>query len=463
MMSSMLLMKQKNPGTVSITEGSIAKGLLAFFFPILFGSFFQQMYNVADAIIVGRFVGKEALAAVGGGTSVFVNLLVGFFVGITNGSAVVISQHFGAHDKEKNHQSIQTSMLMSFLGGAVVMVLGLLTSRWAMRLIDTPDDILDMSVTYLNIFFLGMIPMFLYNMTSSALRSMGDSKRPLYILILGCMVNIVLDVVFVAVFNWGVAGAAWATIGCETISAVLGISYLMHNGEASNCFSFHELKINWAICRKMLYLGIPAGIQGSMYSISNIIIQGSINSLGTDIIAANAAYGKVDTLFWMCINSFGVAMTVFSGQNYGAAQYQRVRKGTWVCLGMSSLMSVLFSFVFLIWGRSFLMLFTTDSLVLDEGMVILRCIAPFFITWVSIEILSGTIRGCGQSVIPTLFTVFGVCALRILWVIFVFPGHHTIETIMYVYPITWTVTSLLFWCYYLFGSWMIGEPRKRQK
>jgi putative MATE family efflux protein len=453
----MLLAKHKSVGSPSITEGSIAKGLLVFFFPILFGSFFQQMYNVADAIIVGRFIGKEALAAVGGGTSVFVNLLVGFFVGITNGAAVVISQHFGSKDKMRTHLSIQTSMVMSVIGGAVVTVLGLLSSEWAMRLIDTPEEILGMSVSYLNIFFLGMIPMFVYNMSASALRSMGDSKRPLYILILGCLVNIALDVLFVAIFGWGVAGAAWATVGCEAISAALGIHFLRHNGDPANCFSFHGLGINGDICKKMLYLGVPAGIQGSMYSISNIIIQGSINSLGTNIIAANAAYGKVDTLFWMCINSFGVAMTVFSGQNYGAAQYRRVRKGTMVCLSMSSVMSILFSVVFLLFGRSFLSLFTTDRTVLDEGVTILRCVAPFFITWVSIEILSGTIRGCGQSVVPTLLTVFGVCVLRILWVIFVFPSHHTIQTVMYVYPFSWVITSILFWIYYLTGHWMIEE------
>jgi putative MATE family efflux protein len=458
----MMRFKREPVRTTSITEGSIAKGLLLFFFPILFGSFFQQMYNVADAIIVGRFIGKEALAAVGGGTSVFVNLLVGFFVGITNGASVVISQHFGANEKDKTHLSIQTSMVMSFIGGVIVMALGLSTSKWAMRLIATPDDILDMSVTYLDIFFLGMIPMFLYNMSASALRSMGDSKRPLYILILGCLVNILLDVLFVAVFRWGVAGAAWATVGCETISAMLGIYFLRHNGDKSNCFSFHGMGINGPICRKMLYLGIPAGIQGSMYSISNIIIQGSINSLGTNIIAANAAYGKVDTLFWMCINSFGVAMTVFSGQNYGASQFQRVRKGTWVCLGMSSLMSVLFSVIFLTWGRSFLSLFTTDATVLDDGVTILRCVAPFFITWVSIEILSGTIRGCGQSVVPTLLTVFGVCVLRIFWVAFYFPDHHTIQTVMYIYPISWSVTSVLFWIYYATGHWMAREPRKKR-
>ena len=440
-----------------ITEGPIAKGILSFFFPILFGSFFQQMYNITDAIIVGRFVGKEALGAVGGGTATFINLLVGLFVGIANGASVVISQYFGAKDRENTHRAIQTAINMSVWGGALVMAVGLLTSRWVMTLIDTPAEILDMSVTYLAVYFTGTIPMFLYNVGASTLRSMGDSKRPLYILIAGCVVNIGLDILFVAVFRWGVAGAAWATVACQVFSAVLTLILLKKTTD----FSFHERGIDRNIFRMMLYLGIPAGIQGMMYSISNIIIQKAINVLGTDTVAANAAYSKVDSFFWMCINSFGVAVTVFSGQNYGAHNYGRVRKSMKVCLGMSAITAVIISAAFMLWGRTFLSIFTTDEKVLDIGVQIVYCIAPYFLTWISIEILSGTMRGCGQSLIPTLFTVFGICVLRVVWILCYFPAHHTISGIMAAYPLTWTATSLLFWGYYLFGHWMNVENGAR--
>lgn len=449
------MQKRQLLASPSIIEGSIPKALLSFFFPILFGSFFQQLYNTADAVIVGRFVGKEALAAAGSGTSVFINLLVGFFVGLSNGASVVISQYYGSKDLRKVHISIETSMMLSFIGGTIVAVTGILISEWAMRLIGTPEDILILAVIYLKIYFIGMVPMFVYNMGSCILRSRGDSRTPLIILIVSCFSNIVLDILFVAVFRWGIAGAAWATVLCLAISAVLTIFFLRRIPEKECRFHFHELRLfDKEIIKRMLYLGIPAGIQGSMYNISNIIIQSSINSLGTNVIAGNAAYGKIDSIFWMCVNSFGVAMTVFAGQNYGAGNYKRVKQGTWVCMGMCSVMTIACSIIYMLFGRTFLSLFTTDDEVLDAGMMILRTIAPTFITYISIEILSGTIRGCGVSIIPTLFITIGICVFRILWVIFIFPLRPDVQNIMSTYPFSWILTSTMFLLYYRFGHWL---------
>ena len=446
---------------VSITEGSISRAILYFYFPILFGSFFQQLYNATDAIIVGKFVGTQALASVGGGTSTFVNLLVGFFVGMSTGASVVISQQFGAKKKEAIHRAIETAMSMAILSGAIVMVLGLMVSRWAMQAIGTPKEIMDLSVTYLHIFFLGTISQLVYNMGSCILCAMGDSKTPLYCLIVGTLSNIVLDIFFIAILGWGVKGAAVATILCQTISAAMVVALLHRGPEAAFQFHFRDLTIDRALLGRMLLLGIPAGLQGSMYNIANILIQGAINSLGTIVIAGNAAYSKIEAMFWMSINSFGVAISIFAGQNYGAGQYKRVKRGMWTTLAMSMIPAIGFGLILVTHGRTFLHLFTSEEAVIDAGMVICHTVAPTFLTYISIEILSGTVRGCGNAVVPTAFTAIGVCVYRVLWVLFFFPHHPSLVTIMLCYPISWILTSLIFWIFWGFSPWKrstLGRP-----
>ena len=438
---------------VSITDGSIPRAILYFYFPILFGSFFQQLYNATDAIIVGKFVGTQALAAVGGGTSTFVNLLVGFFVGLSNGASVVISQQFGAKKKELVHRAIETAMSMAILCGILVMILGLLVSHWAMQAIGTPKEIMDLSVSYLHIFFLGSVSQLVYNMGSCILTSMGDSKTPLYCLIVGTLSNIVLDVLFIAILGWGVQGAAVATILCQSISAAM-VVILLHKGpERAFQFHFRDLTIDRKLIGRMLLLGIPSGLQGSMYNIANILIQGAINSLGTIVIAGNAAYSKIESMFWMSINSFGVAISIFAGQNYGAGQYRRVKRGMWTALALSTIPAIGFGLLLITNGRTFLHLFTSDEHVIDAGMVICHTVAPTFLTYISIEILSGAVRGCGNAIIPTLFTALGVCVYRVLWVCFFFPLYPSLKTVMLCYPISWVITSTIFWCFWAFSGW----------
>ncbi len=442
---------------VSITEGSISRAILYFYFPILFGSFFQQLYNATDAIIVGKFVGTQALAAVGGGTSTFVNLIVGFFVGLANGASVVISQQFGARNKDRIHASIETAMGMAIVSGVLVTFLGLAISHQAMQVIGTPEDIMHLSVRYLHIYFLGTVSQLVYNMGSCILRAMGDSKTPLYCLVVGTLSNILLDIFFIAVLGWGVEGAAIATILCQTITAAM-VVLLLHKGpEKAFQFHFRQLKIDGALCKRMLLLGIPSGLQGSMYNIANILIQGAINSLGTVVIAGNAAYSKIEALYWMTINSFGVAISIFAGQNYGAGHYKRVKKGMWISLGMSVLPAIAFGFLLLGGGREMLRLFTSDSEVIDAGMVICHTVAPTFLTYITIEILSGAIRGCGNAVVPTAFTALGVCVYRVIWVFTYFPRHPSLVTIMLCYPISWILTSTIFWLFWFFSPWKKRE------
>lgn len=434
-----------------ITEGPVVKAILVFFFPILLGSFFQQLYNTVDALVVGRYLGKEALAAVGGGTSTFVNLLVGLFIGLSNGASVLVSQYYGARNKERFYESIRTSILIAVLGGVFVALVGFFGSDRAMGIMRTPPDVHTLSVVYLRVYFLGMPASLLYNMISSVIRAAGDSKTPLYVLIATCLANIGLDVLFVLVFRMGVAGVAWATVLCEVLSAFALLLVLKRKFPD---FTFNlTLYFDGDILRRMLSLGIPAGLQSSMYNVSNIIIQAGINTLGTVVVAANAAYGKADSFFWMCINSMGVAITVFAGQNYGANKRERISRGTVCGLFLGACISILFSVCYLVFGRSILGLFTTDAEVIDVGMVIMHVIAPTFVTFVSIEVLSAVIRGCGQTFYPTLIMFFGVCVIRVVWIFTVFPQNRTIEALMVLYPITWVFTSAVFWMYYIFGNW----------
>lgn len=437
----------------SITEGSIWKALLSFFFPILFGTVFQQLYNTVDAVVVGQFIGKQALAAVGGGSGVYVNLLVGFFVGLSSGAGVIISQFYGAKNTRNISQAVHTSMSLSIAGGVLLTILGILFSRPMMIATKTPDDILDLSLLYLRIYFYGMVPLFIYNMGSSILRAVGDSRRPLYILIAGCLTNIVFDLLFVAVFKWGVAGAAWATIVSEAESAVAVMVILIKTRESYR-FEWKKCAFTGNMLREIIRIGFPAGIQSILYTISNLIIQASINAFGTDVVAAWAAYGKIDAVFWMMINAFGIAVTTFSGQNFGAQKIDRVKKGMWESLVMSFALTILCSLLFWFLGKPALMLFTKDATVINEGMEILHFLVPFWATYISIEIVSGTIRGSGSSFVPMMITVFGVCVLRIVWIFTAGIKWNSVTTILASYPITWTVTSIAFWIYYLGGKWL---------
>ena len=299
-----------------ITEGVIWKQLLLFFFPILFGTLFQQLYNAADAVIVGRFVGKEALSAVGGGTGTVINLLVGFFVGLSSGASVVISQYYGARKAELVDYAVHTAIAFSILGGFVLMVGGILTAPAILTAMDTPEDVLAPSILYIRIYYVGTIGNLIYNVGAGILRAVGDSRRPLYFLVASCFTNILLDLLLIVCFDLGVAGAAIATICSQALSALLVILVLLHVKDMHR-LELRKIRIDRKMLHRIVLIGFPAGLQSVMYSLSNIIIQAAINGLGTDTVAAWTVYGKMDALFWMTISSFGIAITTFAGQNYG--------------------------------------------------------------------------------------------------------------------------------------------------
>ena len=445
---------RKNSG--DITQGVIWKQLLAFFFPLWFGTFFQQLYNTVDTVVVGRFVGKTALAAVGS-TGVVVNLTVGVFTGLASGAVVIIAQHYGARRGPEVFRSVHTAMLLSLLLGAFFMAAGFLLTPWSLRAMGTTEEALPGAILYQRIYFLGMIPNVVYNMGTGVLRAVGDARRPLYFLIAASLCNIVLDLVLVVGFGLAVLGVALATVLSQLLSAVLVVLSLMRSqGQAYQLFP-RQLRLYGAPLKDAMRVGVPAALQSVMYSASNIVIQAAINSFGTDAVAAWTAYGKMDVIFWMSINAMALAITTFAGQNYGAGQYDRLKKGVRVSVGMSAGFTVLLSTAMTVFARPILSIFSPDPDVLEIGVAMVRFLAPCYITYILVELLPGAIRGAGRSMVPMLISVFGVCVLRLVWLFTVVPAHHTIEAVELSYPITWAVTSAAVLIYYRWGHWL--QPR----
>ncbi len=434
-----------------ITEGVIWKQLLKFFFPIMFGTLFQQLYNTADAIIVGQFLGKEALAAVGGGTSTVCNLLIGFFVGLSSGATVIISQYYGAKNEEKVSSAVHNAMALAIASGLLVSVVGFFFAEPLLIAINTPADIMPLALEYMHIYFAGALITVLYNIGTAIFRAFGDSRHPLYFLIVGCLTNIVLDLLFVGLLKWGIRGAAYATVLSQVVSLTMVLVSLIRKTDCCRLY-FRKIRFEKEMLKRTLYIGFPAGVQSTMYSISNLLLQSSINSFGTDSAAAWAAYGKLDSVYWMIINAFGVAITTFVGQNYGAGHMKRCKKGVVDTLLLSLVFTAVIEFVFLTFGRQCYALFTSDENVIETGVQIMRIICPFFFTFICIEVLSGAIRGTGKALIPTVISVLGICGLRILWLQTVTPRVEGLFGVISVYPFSWIVTSVLFIIYYLKGN-----------
>lgn len=441
----------------SILTGVIYKIILTFFFPILLGSFLQQLYSTTDALIVGKYVNKEALAAIGA-TSYIINILIGFFVGLSAGAAVIISQFYGANKGKDLSDSVHTSIALSLVSGVVIMIVGILFSPMILELMNTPADIVEPSTIYLRVYFLGSIPVLIYNMGSSILRAVGDSKSPLYVLIICTVVNVVLDVLFVAIFKMGIFGAALATLLAQVVSAAVVVVMLMR-AEFSYKLDLKKISFHKNVLITMLKIGLPTGFQAVLYCLSNLIVQSSVNGFGTDTVAAWTAFTRIDNFYWMVIGAFGVAVTTFVGQNFGAGNFDRIRKSVRITYIFTAISSIFLSLVFYIWCEPLLSLFTNETVVINEGIYMFRHYCQYYIFFVGIEVLSGAIRATGDSFIPTIITAIGICGLRILWIFFVVPANQHVGTVLTVYPVTWFLTSLVFTIYYLQGGWL----RKRRR
>lgn len=432
-----------------ITEGVIWKQLLFFFFPILLGTLFQQLYNTADTVVVGRFVGTQALAAVGGSTGQIVNLVVNFFVGLASGATVIIARYYGARDRIKLNNALHTAIALSIVGGIVTGIAGILLTPSLLKMMNTPADVIEGSTMYLRIYFAGIIFVFVYNIGSGILRAVGDSKRPLYFLIVCCFLNIFLDILFVVYLKLGVKGAAFATVISQAVSALLVILSLT---KSVDIYRLRPNKIRFykSLLIAIITIGLPAGLQSVMYGISNIIIQTSLNSLGTETVAAHTAFAKIDAIYWMISGAFSVSIITFIGQNYGARKFDRMKKSIKVCLLMDLIASLLLTTVMLLAGPYLLRLFTSDQEVIEIGMQIIHIIAPSYALFIFIEILSSSLRGMGNVVVPMLMTCGGVYVLRILWIFIFVRTHLSVTTILMSYPISWGFTAVLFIIYFMF-------------
>lgn len=440
-------MSKKHLSQNQITEGIIWKQLLLFFFPIVLGTFFQQIYNTADAVVVGRYVGKEALASVGGSSNTIINLVVGFFIGLSSGSTVIISQFYGAKDAKNVNYALHTSIAFSIAGSIFISILGVVFAPQFLRWMHTPENLMTDSILYLRVYFSGIIFVFIYNVGSAILRALGDSKRPLYFLIVCCFLNIILDIVFVLGLSMGVLGVALGTLISQCVSSFLVLYSLLKSKEIYR-LRIREIQFHRRIFHTLLRIGIPAGLQSVMYNLSNVVIQSYLNTFGTDTVAAWTAFGKMDAIYWMVINAFGISITTFIGQNFGARKFGRMQKSVRICFGMCMCTSLLLSSLFLFFGNYIFLLFTGEPTVVNIGMHMVRFMVPAYSIYVFIEILSGALRGVGDVLIPMIITCGGVCVLRLVWLIFMFPVHPEINTIMSSYPISWLITAVLFIFYY---------------
>lgn len=430
-----------------ITQGVIWKQILRYFWPLLFGTFFQQLYNTVDAVVVGRFVGKQALSAVGGTSSVLISVFLAFFIGLSSGATVTISQFYGAGNQKNVSRAVHTAMALSIVGGLIFTAAGILFARPMITALNTPADVIEDSILYFRIYFAGMTANLIYNVGAGILRAVGDSRRPLYFLIISTIANIFLDLLFVLAFGMGVFGVALATVICQVISAVLTVAALMRTKDSYH-LDLRKIRFYPEMLKRILKIGLPAAFESIMYTASNVIVQTSVNGFGTDTMAAWTAYGKLDSLFWMNTNSFGIAVTTFVGQNFGAGKMKRVRqtvRQSGVLLAISSAVIVA---VFLLFPAPLLSLFTTDANVVSIGTKMMNLIVPTYFTYLAIELLASALRGLGDALIPMILTCFGVCVLRILWIFVAVPLRYDISTVVLCYPITWTVTSLLFIFYY---------------
>jgi len=441
-----------------IIEGVIWRQLLAFFFPILLGTLFQQLYNTVDAVVVGRFAGKAALAAVGGSAAQILNLLIGFFVGLSSGATVIVSQFFGAEDRDGVSRAVHTALWLALAAGLAMTALGLAFAPTLLRWMNTPADTMADSARYLRIVFLSMVPAMVFNVGSGVLRAVGDSRRPLRFLMAACLVNVALDLLFVVAFHWSVTGVAIATSLAQLAAGALVWRHLCRTGDSYR-LKPRAIRPDGALLRRTVQIGLPSGLQSVMYALSNMIITATINGFGTSTVAAWVTLGKVDGLFWMINGAFGVSIMTFAGQNYGARRLDRAEKSLFVCSGLALATAWAFSALFFLFARPVYSVFTRDAEVMTIALEMMRQITPWYFLFVPIEMISGALRGMGRTLVPTMITAFGICVYRVIWMFTVVPAWHVLRAITLSYPISWVMTGLAFLVYYPFARRKLGFGR----
>ena len=425
---------------LDMTNGPFLKKILIFSVPLILTGLLQLAYNTADIVVVGRFVGKEALAAVGS-TGSLVNLFLNVFLGLSMGSGVMVARHIGENDDKKIHDCVHTAMLLSVVCGFLVGILGFFTSEGMLRLMNAPEDVIELASLYLKIYFLGSPGLLAYNFGASVVRSTGDTKRPLYILTFSGLINVVLNLVLIIVFGLGVSGVAIATIVSQYVSAVLIILYLLKMPNSCRLI-LSKLRFEKAELKSILRLGLPAGIQNSLFSVSNVVIQSTVNSFGSIAMAGIAAGSNYDSYIYTCTNAIAQTTMTFTSQNMGARKYSNIGRVYRHCLILAMIIGVSMGIFGCFFGEPIVALFSDDAEVIKIGADRMLLILPFFFFCSLMDVAASQIRGMGKSFEPTIVSLLGACGIRILWIYLVLPLNNTLMFLYWAYPVSWLLTFL---------------------
>ncbi len=435
------LKKSRQTFEIDMCNGPLLSKMLLFTIPLILSGILQLLFNAADVIVVGQFAGKEALAAVGS-TSSLTNLLVNLFIGMSVGVNVLVARYYGGKQDKEVSETVHTAIVVSAIGGILLAVLGIVLAEPLLTLMDTPADVIQHSVLYMRIYFMGMPVMLLYNFGSAVLRAIGDTRRPLFYLTVAGVINVCLNLWFVISLHMGVAGVALATIIAQAVSAALIVKCLM---QSEGCFKLYlnKLEINWDKLIRIARIGLPAGIQGSLFSISNVLIQSSVNSFGSVAMAGNTAASNIEGFVYTAMNAVHQTAVSFTGQNLGGKKFERISKILAECLILVTVIGLVMGNFAVLFGETLLRLYSSDAEVIAFGMKRLFIICTFYCLCGIMDVLVGSIRGLGYAIMPMIVSLLGACAFRIVWIYTIFQWNRSLEMLYISYPVSWSLTALV--------------------
>lgn len=435
----------------TLAEGNVIGKLAVFTLPILLTNLFQQTYNMADALMVGRFISKEALAAVGENNTI-INLILGLFLGLGAGGGVLVAQYYGAKKEEKVSVAVHNIIIISLIFGALLSVAGYFLARPILEAINCPADVIDLSTVYLQIYFLGVLPVMFYNMGAAILRAMGNSLLPLIYLIVGAVTNVGIDLYWIAYLRLGIVATAWSTVIAQGLSAVLVLITLLFIKSPARLSAKH-FKINFKEIKKIFALGLPAGLQSVMYSFANLLLNAHLNEFDSSVFSGWVAASKIDILAYAPIQSFGIAINTFVGQNMGANKPDRVKKGVYAACALTLGTAVVIIIPTVIFRRTFVSAFNDHPDVIYYGAKAVSYIMPFYALFGLTEVMAGTLRGLGKTGISATLSALGILVTRIVWLYTAVKVWHSPDTLFMIYPVSWTLNFLLFMSYFLIKKW----------
>ena len=433
---------------VDMTEGPLTTKIIKFTIPVMLTGILQLLFNTADVIVVGRFTGKTALAAVGS-TGSLINLLVSLFMGLSIGTNVLVARYQGAKDDKAVSETVHTSIALGIVGGLILLIIGVVATRPLLEMMATPEDVIDQSTLYMRILFFGMPLNLILNFGAAILRAIGDTKRPLYYLTIAGVINLFLNIFFVTVFSLGVAGVAIATVISEGVSCGLILLCLKHETGAIRLY-FNRIKINPSKCIDIMKIGLPAGLQGCIFSISNVLIQSSVNSFGSTVMAGNTAASNIEGFVYVSMNSLHQTCISFTSQNFGAGKFKRIKKVLINCLVIVAITGLVLGNSAYFFGKYLLSAYNNEAEVISYGLIRLSIISTMYFLCGLMDVMVGAMRGIGYSILPMIVSLVGACGLRIVWIYTVFAKFRTLDILFISYPVTWTITFLSHLvCYYI--------------